>query len=112
SVEQQITTVADRESTGKAVFVPVKCLEVGGQKFCSWEETVEREMSIPLTSLEGLVRHPAQQLFSLPPRQWTETLNDGNGKPAGRLVRTQQAIDGEIYVAAHPVHEGVYKLVV
>jgi hydrogenase maturation protease len=110
SIEQQITTEAGWESSGKAVFVPVKCLEVDGQKFYSWEEAVEREMSIPLTSLEGLVRQPAQQLFSLPPKQWTETL--GSDKPAGRLLRAQQAIDGEIYVAAHPVHGSVHKIVV
>jgi hypothetical protein len=41
-----------------------------------------------------------------------EPLSDGDGMVVGRLVRTQTGIDGAIYVAAHPVVAGVYRVVV
>ena len=112
SVEERCTPLIDREKATEMVFAPVKSLEVDGRKFYAWEEAVEREITVPLTSLDELVRQPQQLLIVFPPSQTREAPLDRNGRVAGRLVRTQQAIDGAIYVAAHPIREGVYKIVV
>ena len=65
SVEERITPTLDRRRTDGAVYVPVKDLEVDGQKFYSWEEAVEREIGVPASPVDALVRQPLQQPFSL-----------------------------------------------
>ncbi len=112
SVEERIMPELNRRHSGGAVFVPVRSLEVDGQKFYSWQEAVEREISVPENNAETLVRQPLQQPFSLPVNQTSEPLSDSSGRVAGRMMRTQQAIDGAIHVALHPVVEGVYRVVV
>jgi hypothetical protein len=112
SVEQRVTPGLDRRRSDGAVFVPVKSLEVDGQKFYSWEEAVDREISVPAGDVDALVRKPHQQQFILPPGQTTEPLPESTGSVVGQIVRTQQSIDGAIYVAVHPVVEGVYRIVV
>ncbi len=112
SVEERITPGADRKSLTEAAFAPVKILEVDGQKFYAWEEAVEREVIIPSTTLGELVRQPQQRPIGFPFSKTYETLRDHNEAIAGRLARARQAIDGAIYVGAHPVVEGVYKITV
>jgi hypothetical protein len=112
SVEERIASAVDRESVGETVFAPVKSLEVDGQKFYAWEEAVERELIVPPTGLDELVQRPQRHPVMFRGNQTRETLLERSGTVAGRLVRTQQAIDGAIYVSAHPVREGVYKIVV
>src|SRR5271167_1190712 len=106
TVEERIRPALDPPGADGPVFVPVRSLEVDGQKFYSWEEAVERELSVPESDVETLVRRPVQQPFSLPANQTTEPLPENGGRIAGRLVRTQEAMDGAIYVAVHPVDDG------
>ena len=112
AVEERITPSPDPKDVNAPVFAPVRSLEVEGQKFYGWEEAVERELNVPESKLETLVRRPLQQLISLTANQTTEPLAENSGRIVGRLVRTQEAIDGAIYVAAYPVVEGVYRIVV
>src|SRR5271157_5793651 len=58
SVEERVTPV--REGLQDPVFVSVRSLEVGGQKFYSWEEAAEREISVPVGDADNLVRRPLQ----------------------------------------------------
>jgi hypothetical protein len=102
---------ADLKMFGSA-FAPVRSLEVDGQAFYSWEEAVERELNVPESSVDTLVRRPLQQPITLKANQTVEPLADNSGGIVGRLVRTQEPIDGGIYVAVYPVVEGVYRIVV
>jgi hypothetical protein len=112
SVEERVTPTIDRRRADGAVFVPVKNLEVDGQKFYSWEEAVEREIGVPASPMDALVRQPLQQPFTLSANRTTEPLPESSGKVVGQIVRTQETIDGAIYLAVHPVVEGVYRIVV
>jgi len=112
AVEERIAPSLDPKGANGPVFVPVRSLEINGQKFYSWEEAVERELNVPENDVEMLVRRPLQQPFSLPANQTTEPLPENGGRIVGRLVRTQKAIDGATYVAVHPVVEGVWRIVV
>ena len=112
SVEERVAEELDRRRTDGAVYRPVRELEVDGQKFYSWEEAVEREIGVPASPVDALVRQPLQQPFSLPASRTTEPLLESSGKVVGQIVRTQETIDGAIYLAVHPVVEGVYRIVV
>ncbi len=112
SVEERIMPTLDRRLVDGADYVAVKDLEVDGQKFYSWEEAVEREIGVPASPVDALVRQPLQQPFSQPASRTTEPLPESSGKVVGQIVRTQETIDGAIYLAVHPVVEGVYRIVV
>lgn len=109
SVEQLVPSGPDPE---KSHFVLVRSLRVGNQTYYSWQEAVERELSIPLTELETIGRYPVQSRFNLPASAVSETLSDSSGKPVGRVVRTEASIDGAVYVAAHAVAPDFFKIVV
>jgi hydrogenase maturation protease len=93
-------------------FRPVKSLSIDGRTFYSWQEAVEWEQDIPACNLDALARHPVQRQFQLPASATEETLGDSRGVLAGRILRNQHAIDGAVYVAAHRLAEGVFKIVV
>jgi hypothetical protein len=104
-------TGADPETSDETAFVPVKSLEIDGRRFYSWEEAVEREVIVPPAMIDEMVRRPQQHAIAFARNETREALFESSGRFAGRLVRTHQALDGAIYVAAHPVCEGVYKIV-
>jgi len=99
----------DRSDPG---FALVESLEVDGQKFCPWEEAVEREVRLEPTKLEDLVNHPLQHPIRLPFNASHEILRDQHRNVAGRLTRTRHFIEAEICVFAHSVDDHVHKITV
>ena len=93
-------------------FRPVKSLRVDGDTFYAWQEAVERELSLPATDVDLLSRHPILHPFELCSQTTEEALRDRQLKTAGRIVRSQQAINGSLSVAAHSVAENTFKIVV
>jgi len=107
SVEQRIDDGPD-----ELAYSPAKTLEVDGERFYPWEEAVEHELTIPPVELGHLIRESQQYAISLSPGITSEILRDRNATIAGRFVRTQQAIEGAIYIAAHQVSDDVHKIAV
>ena len=91
-------------------FLPVKHLAVDEQTFYAWQEAEEREIEIPTATLTSLLQHAIQHPLQLSGNTAQEQLVDSRGELAGRIVRTQQAIKGCIFVAALPVAENVFKI--
>ncbi|HVE59823.1 MAG TPA: hypothetical protein VNB22_23625 [Pyrinomonadaceae bacterium] len=96
-------------------FRAVESIKIGDQIFQTWQEAVEREVSIsavlsePSTVADG--SSSAQSLtkskqnppatadgsdFSFPADEETETLRDSEGKVVGKIVRRQKEIEGTI----------------
>jgi hydrogenase maturation protease len=111
SVEE---AVAGNPDAGDSVaeFRAVKNLTVDERSFYSWQEAVERELTIATTDLASFSPHPLQHSFQLAASTTEESLRDTRGALAGRIVRTQRPIDGAIHVSAHPVAENIFKIVV
>ena len=93
-------------------FRPVKSLRVDGDTFYAWQEAIEREVSLPATDVDLLSRHPVLHPFELSSQTTEEALRDHQLQTAGRIVRTQQAIEGSLSVAAHSVAENIFKITV
>jgi len=93
-------------------FRRVKKLEVNGKIFRAWQEAVERELSLPVIDVDLLNRHPILHSFQLSPQLTEKLVSDHQSVPVGRVVRTQQAMDGSLSVAAHPVAENIFKIIV
>lgn len=85
-------------------FQTIASLEVNGRLFQTWQEAVEREVSIPAISLDVASAQPLRVTFSFPATDSIEPLADeASGGLAGVLVRRQQAIDGAVEVS---INEG------
>jgi hypothetical protein len=93
-------------------FRPVKSLKVDGDTFHTWQEAVERELTVAATDVDMLSRHPVLHPFHMSPQLTEELVSDNRKKPVGRIVRTHEAIDGYLSVVAHAVAENSFKVVV
>jgi len=80
-------------------FLAVPSLEVNGQLFQTWQEAVERDVSMPAIRLDKPGGQPSRQTFSFPHSETVEPLRDeSSGETVGVIVRSQQAIEGVIEV--------------
>jgi hydrogenase maturation protease len=112
--------IADRsEEIAGPQFQTVPSLNVNGQLLQTWQEAIEREVSLPeirLSKLEtsgGQPTEPTRLQFSFPAFEAFETLRDEtSGATVGVLVRRQQAIEGTIEVSAKPVATDELKITV
>lgn len=84
-------------------FQIVESLEVGGQLYQTWQEAVERDVSIPSLNLEDLVNEPRRLAFSFPSMRESALLLDPSGNVAGVVVRKQGMIKGIIELEAQQV---------
>lgn len=77
----------------------VASLEVNGKLYQTWQEAVERDVSVPgnkLTETAGEVR---QLRFTFPSSREIEPLRDeGSGQVIGIVIRRQQSLEGTIEV--------------
>ena len=94
----------------EADFQTVAALEVGGNVYQTWQEAVEREVSLHDINLKTLVARTQRQAFDFPPSSETEVLREADGSVAGALVRKQQALEGSVEVAAERLGEGLCKV--
>lgn len=89
----------------------VASLEVNGKLFQTWQEAVEREVSLPGFNLSETVAQTKRLTFTFPSSDELEPLRDeSSGFITGIINRKQQAIEGAVEVAAERVSEGAFKL--
>jgi len=88
----------------------VPSLRVGDRLWQTWQEAVEREISLCDSGVEDLVAQPRRQEFAFPAHRHWEPLRGPTGEVAGILVREQQAIQGAVEVSAEPAGEGLFKV--
>ncbi|MGB8507502.1 MAG: hypothetical protein WCD76_03775 [Pyrinomonadaceae bacterium] len=93
-------------------FQTVAAIEVAGQLYQTWQEAVEREVSLQGLKLNELVSQGRRQAFNFPSNREMEFLKEQDGQTVGVIVRKQQAIEGSVEVAAEGVSEGLCKVTV
>ncbi len=81
---------------GTGEFVEVADLVVGSQRWLSWDEAVECEVSVGPWPVEALSRHAEQ--ISVPGGEDVETLLDDLGAVGARLVRRRTPLHAELRV--------------
>lgn len=102
--------IAELPEHGEPAFRPIASLRVGEQLLQTWQEATERSVTVSAGCIEALIASPVQQLFSQPPQRDLEPVRDAENKITGLIVRTQEAIEGQIGVSAESVSEGVYRV--
>ena len=76
-------------------LIKVDELSAGGRRYTTWEEAAEREIVVPGAAVNGA---PRRVPIAIQAGREVEELPEGSGS----LVRTWQALAGEIAVAAFP----------
>lgn len=93
-------------------LTPVDELTVGEERYLTWEEATEREISVPATRLAALLDEPASAAIDIPADRRTEWLADASGHRVGAVVRSWRALVGSVEMRATRPSEGVYALTV
>jgi hypothetical protein len=94
------------------VLRPVEVLRVGEQLIYPWQEAEEREVSVGAVELGAASAEPRHVAFDLPGRRWREPVCDPGGNLVGVLEREQQPVSGGVGIAAVPLGDGLFRLVV
>jgi hydrogenase maturation protease len=84
-------------------------LTVGGERYLAWEEAVEREVLLPALGVDGL-REGRGVAIAIPAGVQGEEIRDGEGELAGMLIRSWQALRGELWVSAAPAGGGAWRI--
>ena len=89
---------------------PVEELTVGDERHLAWDEAVERELTPPPLELG----EPSRECLpvAIGAGDEVEDLLDSEGRKAGALLRSWQALDGTIAVEAKPVEHRLHRLTV
>ncbi len=111
-VGQLTTPLAELPEDAEPDFQRVAAMEVGGRIYQTWQEATEREVSLPRLNLKRLAAEGQRQAFAFPSKRLIEPLREPDGLAVGVLVRSQQAIEGAIEVAAERASERLFKVTV
>jgi hydrogenase maturation protease len=90
----------------------VEVLEVGDQRFQTWQEAEERDVELPRFTLKELVSRPVRQVLEFPAkREWNWILNSDQ-KPEGVLVRSQNLIRATIEISVKTITEALHQITI
>jgi hypothetical protein len=93
--------VLQRDSASSDIGAPVDELWIDGEVYRPWEEAVERELGGTVSPHpEGL---PLHLTIDVPAGQSDESLVDAAGHVVGSLIRTWEAIKGDIEIGVEPL---------
>ena len=93
-------------------FEKIPELRVGDKIYQSWQEAVEREVSVQPLSLRSLSEGMKSVAFEFPECRTAERIFDAEQRPAGAILRRQEAIEGLVEIAAETVDTGMFKITV
>jgi len=92
-------------------FHAVPALEVNGKLTQTWQEAVEREVTLPAIKITHTEAPTTRLTFTFPGAETSEPLTEaGSGELLGIVVRKQYQIDGAIDVTATPVSDDVFRV--
>jgi hydrogenase maturation protease len=93
-------------------FRPVAHLRVGERVLHTWQEAVERRISLDGLELRDLLHTPWRQHVTFPASRTIEPVRGAAGRIEAVLERRQESVSGLVQVSANPVGAGLVKLVV
>ncbi len=106
--EWPATGEADREPD----FQIVQTLQVGDQILQTWEEAIEREITLPPLPLNDNVTETRSSQSLFPESRELEPVRNPDGKIAAFLVRTKKSVTAQVDVSAVRVSEGLFRITV
>ena len=99
-----------KEDREPGPFEKIPELRVGDKIYQSWQEAVEREVDVQPLSLRSLSEGMKSVAFEFPQCRTAERIFDAEQRPAGAILRRQEAIEGLVEIAAETVDTGMFKI--
>ena len=93
-------------------YEPVESLLLGGTRYQSWQEAVEREVTLGPLGLDSLVSCPHIQSFTFPAGHALEPLRSHGGRITAVIVRDRESVEGAAEVSTERLEESVYRVTV
>jgi hypothetical protein len=110
SVGELTTPVSELLPVGLPEIRCSEMLLVNGRRYQPWQEAIEREVLVPPCNVEMLARAPIRQEFSFPAEEQIEPLRESDDRIVGILLRTRNALSGQVEVTAVVRDEGIFQL--
>ncbi len=95
---------------GGAIYERVAALDVEGQRFVSWDEAVECEITASEILLSEVLSRPRRITFRAPAQEAVETIYARGGAVAGTVTRTREPLEGLLEIFATELGDGVSRL--
>jgi hypothetical protein len=102
-LQLQARSVETVDAAGGTGFVPVASLVVGDDEWLTWEEAIEGQVEAVDLSLTELRAVDRTIPFTIAGGEEIEPIDDRDGLPAGRIVRSRWQIDGFLRASAEAV---------
>jgi hydrogenase maturation protease len=84
-------------------------LDVDGVLYQSWQEAVERSVSVPDLPIRRIARNA---LFAFPLFRGLEPVRDRRDRIVALMIRRREALDGVVEVAVEPLPDHVFRVTV
>ena len=85
-------------------------LIVNGRLYQPWQEAVEREVILPVFSLDALIHSPLSQSFVFSAGRQLEYLQNEHGLITGVIIRDQSALQGVVETRSERVGDDLFKV--
>ncbi|MBV8584695.1 MAG: hypothetical protein JO308_00285, partial [Verrucomicrobia bacterium] len=85
-------------------------LELDGQLYSTWQEAVEREVTLPVTTLADLWGAPYQQAFDFAAKSEFEPAKNDRGLISALIRRRQASLSGTVELAGQQVSQELTKV--
>jgi hypothetical protein len=100
------------DSSREPNFQTVQTLQVGDQILQTWEEAIEREITLPPLQLNDGVMETRSSQILFPGGKEIEPVRNFDGKIAAFVVRTKKSVTAQVDVSAARVGERLFKVTV
>lgn len=100
------------EASRKPDFQIVQTLQVGDQILQTWEEAIEREITLPPLPLNNGLTETRSSQAHFPGGKEIEPVRNLDGKIAAFIVRTKKSVTAQVDVGAVRVSEELFKVTV
>ena len=100
----------NREGSREPDLQTVQTLQVGDQILQTWEEAIEREVTLPPLSLNDGVTEARSSQVLFPGGKELEPVCNLDGKIVAFIVRTKKSVTAQVDVSAVRVSEGLFKV--
>lgn len=90
-------------------LVGVDRLDVGDERFLTWDEAVEREVVVQLGEAEPGAK-PTNFLLQVPEGREEEPIDGPDGEVVGALVRSWEGLHGVLSVGVESLAEGLHRV--
>jgi hydrogenase maturation protease len=85
-------------------------LQVEDRRYLTWQEAVEREVSLSMREIRQICGSPNTLPFVFPVSSNLEAIRNSHGSIAGVIRRRQESLAGEILLQAEELGPGLFKI--